>query len=145
MGASGWEYYVPYREDLGAALAELHQKAFEEHDYLWYDWEPEGERPPRPQRIDDLWNAVEESGTHSILDIYRVIDPGGPVTYSTHNVVRPVTPQEAMECLGVQRLTREHVPQFDVFPRWRWFGRCAVLHDDHGKPDEIYFWGHSGD
>ncbi len=27
----------------------------------------------------------------------------------------------------------------------RWVGRCAVLHDAHGRPQEILFWGFSGD
>ena len=26
----------------------------------------------------------------------------------------------------------------------RWYGRCAVPHDDQGVPREIYFWGWSG-
>ncbi|MGW4825750.1 hypothetical protein ACWEP4_44620 [Streptomyces sp. NPDC004227] len=56
-----------------------------------------------------------------------------------------MTAQEAQELLGVDRPTRAHVKDFDVFPRSRWIGRCAVLHDDHGKPGEIYFWGYSGD
>ncbi|MFJ3773910.1 hypothetical protein ACIPX0_19675 [Streptomyces sp. NPDC090075] len=56
-----------------------------------------------------------------------------------------MTAAESQELLGVDRLTRAHVKDFDVFPRSRRIGRCAVLHDDAGNPREICFWGHPGD
>ncbi|MGW7073468.1 hypothetical protein ACWGII_00230 [Streptomyces sp. NPDC054855] len=62
-----------------------------------------------------------------------------------YNTVEPVTVEEARELLGTDKLTRGHVKDFDVFPRSRWIGRCAVLHDSEGNPQEIHFWGHSGD
>jgi hypothetical protein len=34
MGASGWEYFVPYQQDINKALQELRQKAFDEGDYV---------------------------------------------------------------------------------------------------------------
>jgi hypothetical protein len=85
---------------------------------------------------------VQEAGTHSILDVFRVLGPDDTPDYNT---VEPVTSEEARELLGTDKLTRAHVKEFDVFPRSRWVGRCAVLHDDNGVPAEIYFWGHSGD
>lgn len=33
MGASGWRYYTPYRDDPEAALQELRQRVFDEGDY----------------------------------------------------------------------------------------------------------------
>jgi hypothetical protein len=147
VGASEWNYYVPYQENLGAALDHLRRKVFEAGDYWWVhgpQWGPVGQMEGRPQTIEELWEDehVHTEGTHSILDIFRVIRPDEEPDYMT---VKPISAAEAMEHLGVEKLTRAHVPKFDVFPRWRWYGRCAVLHDDNGQPQEIYFWGHSGD
>lgn len=147
MGASGWDYYVPYQEDLNAALQQLRHEVFEAGDYYWVnggDWRPEEEREPLPRSLEELWDdeLVQETGTHSVLDVFRVLEPDEPADYST---VKPVTAEEARELLGTGKLTRAHVKDFDVFPRSRWIGRCAVLHDDGGNPQEIHFWGHSGD
>ncbi|MFJ5267289.1 hypothetical protein [Streptomyces sp. NPDC088358] len=147
MGASGWDYYVPYQEDLNAALRQLRREVFEAGDYYWVnggDWRPEGEREARPRSLEELWEdeLVREAGTHSILDIFRVVGPDDTPDYNT---VEPVTAEEARELLGTDRLTRAHVKGSDVFPRSRWIGRCAVLHDAEGNPQEIRFWGHSGD
>ncbi|WP_435209964.1 hypothetical protein [Streptomyces sp. bgisy034] len=35
MGASGWDYYVPYQEDLDAALQQLRREVSEAGDYYW--------------------------------------------------------------------------------------------------------------
>lgn len=147
MGASEWDYYVPYQEDLNAALQQLRCEVFEAGDYYWVngaDWRPKAEREPRPQSLEELWadELVQEAGTHSILDVFRVV---GPDETPDYNTVEPVTAEEARALLGTGKLTRAHVKDFDVFPRSRWVGRCAVLHDDEGVPQEICFWGHSGD
>jgi hypothetical protein len=136
MGASGWEYYVPYQPDLQAALDELRRRVLDSGDYWWavpYEFgRPACDYPDRPRTEDELWaeEAVQESGTHSILDVRRV---------------EPVTEAEAMERLGVAQLTRAHVGALQSLVAERWSGRCAVLHDAAGEPSEIYFWGTSGD
>ncbi|WP_211192741.1 hypothetical protein [Actinoplanes sp. TBRC 11911] len=71
-----------------------------------------------------------------------VVRPGEKPDYST---VEPVSTAEALQAAGVAKLTRAHVQQIDDLAEQRWFGRCAVLHDDTGQPSEIYFWGFSGD
>ncbi|MGW5419953.1 hypothetical protein [Streptomyces sp. NPDC003943] len=149
MGASGWDYSVPYQEDLVGAFQALRRKVFEERDYYWgpgaeVDWLPAGERLPWPETEEELWEheLVQEEGTHSILDIFKVI---GPDEEPDHGTVKQVTEEEALSVLGRRRLTRADVPRFGEFDQWRWYGRCAVLHDDHGRPEEIYFWGFSGD
>ncbi|MGC5290515.1 hypothetical protein [Micromonospora sp. DT231] len=52
---------------------------------------------------------------------------------------------EALREAGTERLTREHLDAIRGLASQAWFGRCAVLHDERGKPEEIYFWGYSGD
>jgi hypothetical protein len=148
VGASGWSYYVEYQPDLGRALDELRTKVFEEGDYWWaepYEFEKSAKDfPNRPRTEEELWSSesVRESGTHSILDMHKMVRAGEKPDYST---VEPVSAEEALRCAGVTTLTRAHVEKIDELARQRWFGRCAVLHDDEGKPSEIYFWGFSGD
>ncbi|MGW5425743.1 hypothetical protein ACWET9_00785 [Streptomyces sp. NPDC004059] len=77
MGASAWDYYVPYQEDLGAALEELQRRVFLAGDYYWVrggDRLPEEERRPLPSTLDELWadEWTQHSGTHSILDVFHV-------------------------------------------------------------------------
>ncbi|MDP9792943.1 hypothetical protein J2S43_001455 [Catenuloplanes nepalensis] len=148
MGASGWSYYVAYQPDLGTALDELQIRVFEEGDYWWAEPAEWGKSakdfPNRPRTEEELWSSesVQECGTHSILDMHEIVQPGEKPDYGT---VEPVSDAEALRCAGVTRLTRAHVAQIDGLAAQRWFGRCAVLHDDAGKPSEIYFWGFSGD
>lgn len=147
MGASGWDYYVPYQPDLNAALRALQTKVFAEGDYWWARGElgkSASEYDNRPATFEELVSDewVRESGTHSILDMGHVLAEGEKPDYCT---VEPVTPAEALESAGTQILTREHVKAIDGLVKGRWFGRCAVLHDERGQPAEIYFWGYSGD
>lgn len=148
MGASGWSYYVEYQPDLGQALNELRAKVFEEGDYWWAEPCEFGKSAKdflnRPRTEEELWSseAVQESGTHSILDMHEMVRPcGNP----DHGTVEPVSEAEALRSVGVARLTRAHVERMADLAERRWFGRCAVLHDDAGLPSEIYFWGFSGD
>lgn len=153
MGASGWEYFVPYQEDLGRALDGLREDVFRSGDWLWtsrwdddLDAEAEVPRPVSLAALDELWEEdehLEEEGTHSILDIREgVLAPGEDAYLFT---VQPISGAEAREVAGTAVLTRAHVKALDRLAEHRWIGRCAVLHDDRGEPAEIYFWGFSGD
>jgi hypothetical protein len=68
MGASGWEYYVPYQVDVTAALRDLQAQAFERGATVWHgEWQPE--RSLIPATLDQLWQdqRAQTEGTHSIL------------------------------------------------------------------------------
>jgi hypothetical protein len=148
MGASVWEYFVPYQESLGQALQELRQRVFTAGDYWWYGEDeslPESLRAPRPERLEDVFDdeIVREEGTHSILDVFRILEPGEMWDYNT---VVPTTAEEARRATGTDRPRRADAVTLDeALERQRWVGRCAVLYDEHGDPSEIMFWGHSGD
>ena len=148
VGASGWSYFVKYQSDLGEALDELRSRVFAEGDYWWAEPYELGKSakdfPDRPRTEEELWGSesVRESGTHSILDMHKMVRPGEDPDFGT---VEPVSEAEALRSAGVARLTRNHVKRIDDLAERRWFGRCAVLHDDAGQPSEIYFWGFSGD
>lgn len=147
MGASGWSYYVPYQPDLEAALDALRERVFAEGDYWWARGEfgrSAAEYENRPRTMDELWRDewVQESGTHSIIDMFGVLAEGAE---PEHLMVLPVSSAEALDRTGTDRLTREHVDAIDSLADQRWVGRCAILHDAAGQPSEIYFWGFSGD
>jgi hypothetical protein len=81
-GASGWDYYVPYQADFGAALDGLRRRVFADGD-CW--WTVPGEFAKsasdfsdRPRTEAELWadESVQYDGTHSILDMERVLGPG---------------------------------------------------------------------
>ncbi len=148
MGASTWSYYVPYQRDLSKALHSLQDEVFAAGDYWWAEPGEYGKTaaafPDRPRTEEELWAAesVQESGTHSILDMSHVIPAGtddGPGT------VEPVTPEQALAATGTLRPTREHAKALSDLAAQRWYGRCAVLHDEEGRPAELYFFGYSGD
>ncbi|NBE84893.1 hypothetical protein [Micromonospora rubida] len=147
MGASGWSYFVTYQPDLQGALDDLRARVFADGDYWWARGEigtAASDYRDRPQTLDELYGDewVQESGTHSILDMIRVVTESEKPDYGT---VQPVTTREARRCAGTEVLTREHVEAIVGLAEQSWFGRCAVLHDATGRPDEIYFWGRSGD
>jgi hypothetical protein len=93
-----------------------------------------------------LWEneSVQESGTHSILDVDRVVAPW-PWARQPFGSVRPVSRWEARRRTGTAHPTRAEVDALNPLAVKRWHGRCAVLHDAEGRPTEIYFWGFSGD
>ncbi|TNH30385.1 hypothetical protein FHG89_07655 [Micromonospora orduensis] len=148
MGASGWSYVVAYQPDLDEALDALRDRVFAEGDYWWAGGEDvpnaASDYPDRPATMKELFDdeAVQESGTHSILDVYRVLNEGETPDFGT---VEPVSAAEARRLTGTERLTREHLGVLKGIETRSWFGRCAVLHDAQGAPQEIYFWGFSGD
>lgn len=146
MGASGWDYRVPYQADLGAALGEAQRRALAEGDYWWADrGEVAANFEDRPKTFDELIASeeVRESGTHSILDMGEVLPVGSEFRMGG---VLPLTEAEVIEATGVTAPTGEHTGALErLLPEQRWGGRCAVLHDAAGNPSEIYFWGVSGD
>ncbi|MEH1165324.1 hypothetical protein V6V47_08050 [Micromonospora sp. CPCC 205539] len=147
MGASGWGYFVAYQPDLDAALDALREEMFTEGRYWWAHGPiPNSARDcdDRPTTMEELFGdeLAQETGTHSILDVHRVLSEGEQPAFGT---VQPVTATEALRHAGTERLTREHVDAIDSLAERSWLGRCAVLHDTQGQPEEIYFWGFSGD
>ncbi|GAA2611705.1 hypothetical protein [Paractinoplanes durhamensis] len=173
MGASGWDYYVPYQPDRYAAFVGLRQRVFESGEFWWaVPGEPgkmARDYPNRPQTEDELWSeeSVRLAGTHSILDMYRVLNDDEkpnygwlPFAYETfeeymalvnehgnpdYGIIAPLTEAEAIAVTGSAKLTHDHVEKITELAQYRGIGRCVVLHDPDGTPAELYFWGYSGD
>jgi hypothetical protein len=146
------EYYVPFQPDLDSALRDLKERVLADGDYYWpleEQWCPfPNLRSPRPGTLRELdallagndW--LQSEGTHSILDMARVIDPYEDAEPRT---VEPVSAGDVRELTGRDLLTRADMHIIEDLADERWFGRCVVLHDEQGGPSEIYFWGFSGD
>ncbi|MFI1995931.1 hypothetical protein [Actinoplanes sp. NPDC020271] len=138
----------PHQADLDAGLREAHRRELAHDSAYWWKQIRDGSAEPipdRPPTIGELFESeyMQETGTHSILDMDEVLPPGSAFRFGG---VLPLTEAEAIEETGVATLTVEHIPMLArVLPEQRWGGRCAVLHDDAGNPSEIYFWGVSGD
>lgn len=166
MGASGWDYMVPFGGSLEESLLAVQESVLASGDFVW-PWEQldfggllndgdEDEALPRPSSLQELSAAKEydefwEEGTHTILDMDRVIAPDAEDHDGT---VRPLSDQEI---LGLFSTLRPAVAEFDriyqpgpagplaeLMSR-RWSARSLLIHDDEGAPVEVFFWGFSGD
>jgi hypothetical protein len=150
VGASSWHYLedVPpgRRVDLESALIRLQERVLAAGDFSY----SEGEwRAPRPTTLTDLAvaRATEEFwevGSHSILDVDRVISAFAPDRDGT---VRPLSRKETKQLFGTKRPSRERfeeVMKEGTADVRRWSGRCQVLFDGR-RPVAVGFWGVSGD
>jgi hypothetical protein len=102
-----------------------------------------------------------EVGTHSILDVQRVVhttDAPVPVTGDGYNTLRPLAPDRITHHFGTDRPTvREYEEKIAEAHRadsvkktlldecqMRWTGLFVVLHTED-QPTHVGFFGYSGD
>jgi hypothetical protein len=160
VGASGWDYRAPYAGSVEATLIAVQEQVLMSGDYIWPwdDIDPgyldEDEVVPRPSSLAGLAAAKEirefwDEGTHTILDIDRVIAAGS-------GQVGAIVPLSAAELTRVFSTQQPSAADFDrVYQPGpggplgelcgeRWTGRSMVIYKD-GAPEEVYFWGFSGD
>ena len=150
LGASGWEYVVPYQADMAEALGSLRRRVFAEGSFV----NPSEIGFPAPESVDDLvtepyWEFMGTSGTHSILDVLTVTaadDEAQPTA-----TIRPLTPLESQELFGTPRPSRADFGRasdsgqlHEYVHGGRGTGRAVVLWGE-GAPAGIAFWGYSGD
>ncbi len=166
MGASGWEYVTPYEGTVEQSLRALHQKVFDEEfahgrhpDYFGSPMQTYGS-------LEELWADEEfmgECGTHTVIDVYRVIAADerlGP--HEHYNTIGPL-PDERLEhhfattqpTLRQYQEAIEHAHQMvNTHPRTeqilideaedRWTACYVVLYTD-GRPTHLGVFGSSGD
>jgi hypothetical protein len=155
VGASGWDYCVPYQPDVDAAFVQLQDQVLASGDFLW-DEELYGAPPPRTR--EELAAVKEgaafwEEGTHTVLDMDRVVPAyadGDDEDPDNVGAIRPMSAEEMREYLGTDRPTEQDF--FDVYRQFgaivdgisRWTGRYAILYDAGGE-QQIVFFGVSGD
>lgn len=148
MGATDWFHVVPYQPDLARALDDLHRRVLADGAFSWpYRESPED---PLPATLEEIRGepGVAWSGTHSVLDLDRVIPPEAP---DGHGTLRWLTDVERRELLGAARPARADFvtaygdgtgPLLTIAQRWS--GHAVPLHDG-GTPSALAIWGYSGD
>ena len=150
VGASDWEYVVPYQSDMAEALTSLRRRVFDEGSYL----NPSKLGLRAPATVDELvqepyWEFMGTSGTHSILDVLDVVPADDDE--QGYGTIRPLTDREYRELLGNSQPTPDDFRRVsgsaqlhEYIDAGRNTGRAAVLWTV-GSPSEIAFWGYSGD
>lgn len=147
MGASCWAYFVPYQQDIAAALEQCRQETFRQGNY---ELDVQG-----ATSIDEALEMSEEAGTHSILDIMN-----GVADTVESFAVSPLTDAELIKFYNTVQPTRqmieasldgytvilngqdEFICLYDL--RRNWEGCYIVVYDDV-QPVEICFAGCTGD
>jgi hypothetical protein len=149
MGASGWDYLTPFADSAAATLERLRAEVFAAGDYYL----PGGEDRPKPATEDELWadESVRESMTHSILDIFKV-GTGDPAGSRAFGRTFEVTEAECAQFLGTTRPTAQDLARLEPDPLTaldplltdRGVGRHLIIYAA-GVPDQVFFFGCSGD
>jgi hypothetical protein len=158
MGGQYWNYFVPYEDDVGAALQKLRNETFRSGQYTHsravfspQDLEEDSELAEEvtqlkvPNTIEELLEQEQESGTNSILDITHVSDT------REFCAVTPMPAQTLRDLFGTDKPTHEMVEarrylELAEHPLTceKWMGVHFTIYRD-GKPDQIFFAGVSGD
>ncbi|MEO1498631.1 MAG: hypothetical protein AAFV43_15920 [Planctomycetota bacterium] len=132
MGASPYEYFVPFEQDTHAALEKLRQRVFASGDYATADM-----NPATPEEALELGDA---DGTASILDIERVAEQ------PDFCCAAPYSADELENYFGTQTPTRGDLEIGDGF--WdeieRGHARIIPLFEG-GQAKELCFVGYSFD
>ena|SRR2546421_7933800 len=150
MGGEFWSYFVPYQEDIQAALEALRAQEFRAGRF----WQPHevqpgffgrvlGHQPSKPKPLASIREAIKISdatGTRSILDMERISDIPGSGTVSP-------LPSDELRCLfGTEQPTRETIEQSqELIERLNRGQGVYIVTYQHGKPEGIYFAGYSYD
>jgi len=149
MGGCFWDYFVPYEDDVSAALGKLREDVFRKKEYVSSS-DIEGDSDlgdETPATIEELLQRESESGTNSILDITHV---SGEPEFAA---VSPMPPEMLREIFGSDKPTREMVEAKRGEPELTddnplacegWQGTYFTVYRG-GTADEIYFVGSSGD
>ncbi|GAB3859791.1 hypothetical protein [Dactylosporangium cerinum] len=149
MDAPEWQYLVPFSGSVAAALAQLRADLFTPDDYYW----PHGGDRLKPTAEDELLSDgwILEDSTHSILDIFEV-GVGDPADDDAYCKTFEVTDAECERALGTTRVTADDLARLDGqlaetlghLLTGYGVGRHLIIYAD-GMPDQILFFGHSGD
>ncbi|MFB7290228.1 hypothetical protein [Actinacidiphila glaucinigra] len=160
MGASGWSYVTPYRGSVGASLEALQGEVFAQ-EY------GDGEEYSTIEELYADEEFMEEEGTHSILDVRRVVESTKSPRESCaedYFTVRPLAPARLLIHFGTDRPTVQQYEDAIAHSytlmgarrrddrdtslleedKMRWTGVYVLLHADD-QPTHVGFFGSSGD
>lgn len=142
MGAEPWDYYVPYREDVAAALEDLKRQEFAAGRYN------KGYMGKSASTISEALANSGADGTRSILDMEGVSESPHDAEGDDPQLgrVAPLSHEQLIAFLGTDKPSRAEIEEAGGFPEWvdRGMGIYIIAYDG-GKPSEIYFGGYSYD
>ncbi|HKR01237.1 MAG TPA: hypothetical protein VJT09_11220 [Pyrinomonadaceae bacterium] len=147
MGGHPWFYFVPYEEDINAALQALREHEFRAGRYNPAEDFPEfpitAESPAPGAQHDSIEEAIEEAdadGTRSILDMMAVADS------PDFGVVAPLPAEDLIDLFGTDKPMREMIEESDELhdKLERGQGVYIISYKDE-RPSEIFFAGYSYD
>src|SRR5262245_40250668 len=95
MGATCWSYFTPYEPDANAAFTRLQAEVFARGDF--YVRRERG----RFESIEEVREVQAEEGTHSILDMIRVVgEPFSPTMSREQELARLLADADAVPQTG---------------------------------------------
>jgi hypothetical protein len=143
MGAEPWAYFVPFQEDVQAAMEALQQQEFSAGRYLRLSGEG---RPPAT-----ILEAIRQggaTGTQSILDMVSISDIPHEVDAEIPQFgsVAPLSTEQLIELYGTEKPSHAMVERNQEFYEWidRGLGIYIVVYDGD-QPSELFFAGYSFD
>lgn len=140
MGATPWDYFVPYEEDVNAVLEKLRQREFQAGRYQNYSG-------AKPKTISEALENAAESGTASILDMERIAQE------ADYSAVAPLSDAELIRCFGTTKPTRQMIEDNiaeayednDLYENISRGQGIYVIAYQNNQPSEIFFGGYSYD
>jgi hypothetical protein len=147
MGARAYYYFVPYRDEIDAALQALRQREFLAGRYNpvmpFIDFPVDPGKPgPGAQHssIDEAREEAEADGTRSILDIDVIGDQ------PDFCVAAPVDQAMLEELYGTTEPTHEMIEsELEIFEHIERGQAVYIIVYRDGKPHELFFAGYSLD
>jgi len=132
MGADAWSYWLPYRENIEGALADLREQVFRSGSFRGVEL--------RPKTVEQAVSNMESDGTASILDISRVCEQ------RDHCAIAPLSEEELIRWFGSITPTRSQVSANMGFMEQIERGQAVyIVTYTNGMPTEILFAGYSFD
>jgi hypothetical protein len=175
MGASGWNYFTPFREDVGEAFEALREDVFRRKEYgnsalkMKVSADQLAKLPPqlreametlmRMSEAEDFGaGAPGETEPDSIEELleqcaedgtHSILDVAGGISDGPEfGTAFPMPDAVKQDLYGTTRPTRPQV-EAKMHERSddldRWQCWYVIVYDRQGRPSEIYFEGCSGD
>lgn len=132
MGAEPWDYFIPYEQDVQAALRKLKDREFLAGRFNGSE--------SNPSDIEEAREVADADGTRSILDMDRVGDE------PDFGVVVPLSPGRLLDLFGTDQPTRELIQaNMDLYEDIERGQGVYIIAYENGEPSEIFFGGYSYD
>lgn len=153
MGAHPYWYFVPYEDDVEAALQKLRLREFQAGRYnpvTPRQTFPIDLSAPAPgakhASIEQVIEQCDETGTRSILDIMQVAPAPFDGSGMPFMTAFPLAPSDVEALFGTSKPAREQVETNKRM--WDRIERGSAIYTvifDKGEPHEIFFGGYSFD